>query len=74
MNLCTTCGLDFGSVSAFDAHRKGDYAGIRSSSFPEGRYCLHRSELEELGWKQDKRGKWRQPISEEAALKLRELR
>lgn len=25
MNLCTGCGLDFGSVEAFDRHRVGKY-------------------------------------------------
>lgn len=25
MNLCRTCGEDFGSVFAFDAHRVGKY-------------------------------------------------
>lgn len=74
MNLCVTCGLDFGSVSAFDAHRKGDYASVRSSTTPEGRYCLHESELAEAGWRKDNRGRWRQAITYDAILRIRKSR
>jgi hypothetical protein len=68
MNLCTGCGEDFGSVSAFDAHRVGkylqggatEYTGPRGDWTPEqGRRCLTIDELGKRGWTQDSRGRWR---------------
>jgi hypothetical protein len=54
MNLCTVCGLDFGSVKAFDRHRVGvhDYLfseGVRMDPPRfDGRRCLSESEMESL--------------------------
>ena len=52
MNLCTSCKTDFGSVTAFDAHR----VGVHEYTFNEGLYmdppredgrrCLGEDELE----------------------------
>jgi hypothetical protein len=70
VNLCTRCGEDFGSVSAFDAHRLGrfiqrgsaEYTGPIASWSPEkGRRCLTVEELFKSGWARDSRGRWRQP-------------
>ena len=69
MNICTTCGDDFGSVSAFDAHRVGTYLQTGATEYtgpladwnPDlGRRCLTATELLERGWKRDGRGRWRQ--------------
>ena len=35
MNLCATCGEDFGSVSAFDAHRVGKYTQAGPAEYTE---------------------------------------
>lgn len=67
MNYCRSCQQDFGSVSAFDAHRTGKHAytlseGLRQEPpVEDGRRCLNRNELSDLGWKQDQRGRWRTP-------------
>lgn len=69
-NLCTTCGEDFGSVSAFEAHRIGDYLQRGASEYTgrlaewtskKGRRCLTPAELLERRWTRDSRGRWRQP-------------
>jgi hypothetical protein len=80
VNLCRACGNDYGSVSAFDAHRVGKHAytfseGLRRSPpVEDGRRCLHPSELLEKGWSRDKAGRWRTPVREKASLRLAHLR
>jgi len=65
LNLCTACREDFGSVSAFDAHR----VGVHEYTFDEGllltpprdngRRCLSFSELESsLRFSRNTRGTW----------------
>ena len=61
MNLCRVCRQDFGSVGAFDKHRVGKHAYKFSIDQPDGRRCLHHSELSDAGWKQDTHGRWRMP-------------
>jgi hypothetical protein len=70
VNYCSTCGEDFGSVSAFAAHRVGqflqtarsEYTGAVEAWTPEcGRRCLAIAEMLERGWMRDGRGRWRQP-------------
>lgn len=61
MNLCRACGLDFGSGSAFDAHRTGTHEYVFSPDRPEGRRCLAADELRDNGWSRDRRGRWRRP-------------
>jgi hypothetical protein len=67
MNFCTTCGLDFASVAAFDAHRVGKHAytfseGLRMDPPREdGRRCLDPDEMKRAGWKRDGRGRWVDP-------------
>jgi hypothetical protein len=57
-------------VSAFDAHRAGDYPQRGRSEYTgpladwepgKGRRCLTAQELTERGWARDGRGRWRQP-------------
>ena len=45
MNLCRTCGEDFGSVRAFDAHRLGRHEYLYSDEQPDGRRCLSVEEM-----------------------------
>jgi hypothetical protein len=67
VNLCRACGLDFGSVSGFDAHQVGRHEytfaeGMRMDPPREdGRRCLDTEELEAYGWHRDRQGRWRQP-------------
>jgi hypothetical protein len=74
VNLCRACGEDFGSVSAFDAHRTGRHeyalaAGLRMDPpRDDGRCCLDVTELEEAGWHRDSCGRWRRPIRDAGAL------
>lgn len=64
MNVCVPCGKDFGSVSAFDAHRVGTHAytyseGVKMEPMREdGRRCLSRAELVESGFVQNTHGRW----------------
>jgi hypothetical protein len=59
VNLCRSCGEDFGSVSAFDAHRVGKQEHPFGPAHPDGRRCLSIVELRERGWTEDGRGRWR---------------
>ena len=61
MNLCTACGHDFSSVTAFDKHRVGKHAYLYSEDQPDGRRCLTEPELTALGMSQDRYGRWRLP-------------
>lgn len=68
MNVCNSCGEDFGSVGAFNRHRVGKHEytfaeGLRMDPVREdGRRCLATSEMTENGWNRDSRGRWRQPV------------
>ena len=44
-NLCRSCGIDFGSVRAFDAHRVGKHAYLYDEVHPDGRRCLPLNEM-----------------------------
>ena len=65
MNLCSSCGSDFGSVHAFDSHRVGKHThtyleGLdMSPSREDGRRCLDGGEMEDVGWARDQHGRWR---------------
>lgn len=72
-NGCSSCRQDFGSVSAFDAHRVGK-PGLDWPEHEKGRRCLDVVELAALGWTRDKLNRWRRPIDERAVLRLRETR
>lgn len=51
MNLCRSCGEDFGSVAAFDAHRVGSHSYLlregllRVPPVEDGRRCLSPREM-----------------------------
>lgn len=51
MNLCTSCGVDFGSVKAFDAHRIGKHGYTFKEGLymdpprEDGRRCLDEEEM-----------------------------
>ena len=51
MNQCGACGLDFGSLTAFDKHRVGRHE-------PLERRCLTLEELEAGGFVQNAYGRW----------------
>jgi hypothetical protein len=74
VNLCRSCGLDFGSVAAFDEHRVGehDYTAAEGMRMEppryDGRRCLHPSEMEAAGWHLDRYGRWRLPAGLEPKL------
>jgi hypothetical protein len=72
MNLCTTCGEDFGSLEAFDAHRVGSYPQRGPSEYrgpteawapDKGRRCLTVDEMESGSFRarqfvRNGRGRW----------------
>jgi hypothetical protein len=60
-NFCTTCGLDFSTVRAFDEHWVGEFE-------PYDRRCLTEDELTDAGWRHDRRGRWRLPADLEPHL------
>jgi hypothetical protein len=67
MNVCATCEKDFVSLAAFDEHRTGrhDYTlweGLKQEPpVEDGRRCFATFELEETGWTEDAKGRWRFP-------------
>lgn len=79
MNLCRTCGEDFGSVFAFDAHRVGKYLPTSSPEYvgpledwtpARGRRCLSVPELEERGFVRNRRERWSLATSLEVGTRL----
>jgi hypothetical protein len=58
VNLCTSCGKDFGGVVVFDAHRVGKHAYDYSPEHPDGRRCLTTKEMREKKFKLNQRGAW----------------
>lgn len=64
MNYCRSCSQDFGSVSAFDAHRVGKHEytsteGLRMSPpRDDGRRCLSVHEMEHGRFTRNKYGAW----------------
>jgi hypothetical protein len=67
MNLCRSCGHDFASVKAFDAHRTGKHAYthreglLLNPSRDDGRRCLTPSEMRTAGWETNRWGRWVHP-------------
>jgi hypothetical protein len=74
MNLCRGCGLTFGTLKAFDAHRTGPYgepiykpSRTRKSRQVIGhtaptRRCMTVPEIQALGMTQDRKGWWMLPV------------
>jgi hypothetical protein len=58
VNLCRTCGEDFGSVTAFDAHHVGKHAYLFSPDRLNGRRCLTPAEMRARGFTKNGRGRW----------------
>jgi hypothetical protein len=59
VNVCGACGLDFGSVPAFDAHRVGKHAYLYSEQRPDGRRCLTEQEMySSPKFAKNERGRW----------------
>jgi hypothetical protein len=82
MNRCTTCGEDFGSIAAFDAHRVGkfpqkgpsEYTGALEKWTPaKGRRCLSVTEMEAKQFVRNGRGSWSQEKPLLAARRLRSV-
>ena len=48
LNGCRACGEDFTSLETFDGHQPGD--------------CLTDTEMQALGWEQDAKGRWTNPL------------
>lgn len=44
-NLCRSCGIDFGSVKAFDKHRVGKHEYLYDEVHPDGRRCMSADEM-----------------------------
>jgi hypothetical protein len=56
---------DFTSLRLFDAHRVGSYAYDWSPDHEDGRRCLDADEMQALGWQQDDKGRWYDPVHRE---------
>lgn len=73
MNFCRSCGRDFSSVANFDRHRVGKHEYTYSEGLKfdppveDGRRCLYVHELEMLGLRLDKHGRWSDPTKAAAA-------
>jgi hypothetical protein len=80
VNLCRSCGEDFGSVALFDAHRVGRHAYTLSEGlkpgvpFEDGRRCLCVEEMQERGWALGARGRWVDPSKSYEGLKSRKVK
>jgi hypothetical protein len=70
VNLCTACNEDFSSVEAFSRHRVGKHEYDWSPEREDGRRCLSVEEIEALGWKQNERGGWFDPVRSSRAESL----
>jgi hypothetical protein len=77
VNLCRSCGQDFGSVELFDRHRVGTHAytytqGVAMTPVREdGRRCLSIAEMGFLGWQRGARGRWIDPARAARALEAK---
>jgi hypothetical protein len=77
LNYCSACGQDFASITLFDRHLVGQvsagvYRGPLWEWKPElGIRCLTVEEMEERGWRRNKRGRWQDPCEAERARRLR---
>lgn len=64
MNLCRSCGQDFGSLVAFDKHRVGKHAYTYDEALAmvpprdDGRRCLSLAELGNTGFVRNSYGRW----------------
>jgi hypothetical protein len=64
MNTCGACGEDFGSLTAFDAHRVGRHDFTYTEGLAmrppreDGRRCLTVAEMNAEGFTRNRRGRW----------------
>jgi hypothetical protein len=58
MNACGSCGLDFGSLRAFDSHRVGKHAYDQSDALRDERRCFTADEMRRAGFAQNSRERW----------------
>ena len=61
LNLCRTCGHDFGGVHALDMHRVGKHEHLYSDERLDGRRCLTETEMLARGMYLSAHGRWSQP-------------
>ena len=79
-NWCASCGTDFSSVRAFDAHRVGVHAYTRSEGLrldpprEDGRCCLDAVEMGAAGLTVDGSGRWAVIPSPKQLAALAQLR
>jgi hypothetical protein len=80
MNACGACGLNFGSVAAFDAHRFGRHGYTYSEGLrmdpprKDGRRCVTPEEIAESSlFVQNAHGRWSLRAGLDAARTLRLL-
>jgi hypothetical protein len=75
-----SCGVDFASVVAFDRHRVGVHEYTHSEGLrldpprEDGRRCLYREELADVGLELDQAGRWCVPLREADRVRLASLR
>jgi len=83
MNACATCGENFGSVAAFDAHRVGKYLQTGTGEYDgpveewtpdKGRRCLTEAEMLASGFVRNDHGSWSKERDLRNARKLDEPR
>lgn len=60
LNLCRSCGRDFGGVNAFDRHRVGKHEYLYDDEHPDGRRCLTEDEMLPTGLRRRADGRWGQ--------------
>jgi hypothetical protein len=72
VNICTTCGEDFGGIQAFDAHRVGSHAYSDCPTEPDGRRSLSVTEMLARGLAKNSRGRWSLPQSQTLSTLHRE--
>jgi len=63
---CISCGKSFGGITAFDAHRVGEFTMDHPTY---GRRCLRDEEISALGYKEVD-GVWKIPMPEDVKNKL----
>ena len=61
LNLCRSCGHEFGGLTAFDMHHVGKHEYLHDEHHPDGRRCLSESEMLERGMYLNRQGRWSQP-------------
>ena len=74
MNLCRSCGQDFGSIRAFDAHRVGRNEYTYNEEHTDGRRCLSLEEMQAAAFVSNGRGRWSLAGHLQAARNVRDAK